>query len=145
VPTTWQQENVSGSGQARAIFTAPGGEYSVSVTVEQAPEGAAQADLETAAQDFATQTFGTQPGFTTGAATTQPDGSVVLPFSYTRSGEGGATITVPGEITARLDGDKFSFLVPLFNGGEEAQTQDRLSLVTTMIESYQITPGVSLP
>jgi hypothetical protein len=145
VPVTWQQENVSGSGQARAIFTAPGGEYSVSVTVEQAPDGATQAGLTTAAQDFATETFGTQPGFTTGTATTQPDGSVVLPLSYTRSGEGGATITVPGEVTARLDGDKFSFLVALFGGGEAARTPDRVSLVNTMLDSYQITPAVSLP
>jgi hypothetical protein len=145
VPVTWQQENVSGSGQARAIFTAPGGEYSVSVTVEQAPEGTTQGNLTTAAQDFATETFGTQPGFITGSATTQPDGSVVLPLSYTRSGEGGATITVPGEVTARLDGDKISFLVSLFGGGEEARTPDRVSLVNTMLESYQITPNVSLP
>jgi hypothetical protein len=145
VPVTWQQENVSSPGQARTIFTAPGNAYSVSITVEQAPEGTTQADLATIAQDFATSTFGTQPGFTTGSATTQPDGSVVLPFSYTRSGAGGATITVPGEITARLDGDKLSFLVSLFGGGEDERTPDRVSLVNTMFDSYQITPGVSLP
>jgi hypothetical protein len=123
-------------------FVAPGGEYSMLVNVEAAPEGATQNDLTTLAQDFAEQLFGGSPGFSVAdSATPRPDGGISLPFSYTETTGG----TIPGQVVARLDGDKISYLVVLFQAGEEARTPERVQTIEAMLDSYQVDPAIALP
>ncbi len=140
VPDDWQATDTSSGGQAQVIFSHPDDAYSLWVTVEAAPEGTTAGDLVGLAQDYASSTFGGNTGFSSASAGPRAGGTA-LTFTYTDAGGN----TIPGEVIARLDGDKLSYLVVLFQGGESAQTPDREAVASSIVSSYQVNPSVPLP
>jgi tetratricopeptide (TPR) repeat protein len=144
VPTSWDTNQQGGDG-VQVGFVSPSDEYGVTVAIVEAPADATQADLSTLVQEFAQDEFGSEDNFSAETPATEADGTVSLSFTYERSGFLSGTTTVPGTILARLDGDKLSYRIVLFQGGEEAQTPERTNVVMTMTNSFQIDPAVPLP
>lgn len=145
VPAGWDIENQTdpGSGRAQVYFGDPTANYGFFVSVAQSPAEITQDSLAETAQIFADAGFGEFPDYQVfDDPSLYTDSRTFTAFSYTDESTGSP---VWAEVLTRLDGDKLSFGLILFENGIDSRTPEQAATITAMLDSFVIEPTAALP
>lgn len=142
VPNNWTRKDNSKPGEAILLWTDETENGLIVVDLFEEKQKQNQDQLVTFLQNFLKKSFNAQPDFSMNDPKPQSDGSVLIVWSYTATGTGGATTKLLGNSFIEQKDDKISILTTAV---PDEQFDKLLDSTNKIINSYKIDSSAALP
>jgi len=139
VPQGWQATDNSKPGEAILLWSEPAGRASIVVDIFEEQKQQTEEELTKFLKNFLTKTFGSEEEFTINDPKPQPDGSILLVWTYH---DKNLNLKALGNSFIEQRDTKVSILSTVV---PDAQFDKLLDKTNAIIQSYKIEPAATLP